>query len=126
MLRRLSNEIFLANSEIAARAPLPDAARRIETRHVERLEGDADRLSAGLEPVRSFVLPRGSPGAAHVQYARTLARRAERELWALHAEEPQREPLLQWANRLSSTLFALALAVNQSEGFAETPPDYTV
>ncbi len=106
--------------------PLPETARRIESRHVERLEADADRLSATLDPLRSFVLPRGSPGAAHLQLARTLARRAERELWGLHAEQPVRDPLLQWANRLSSLLFALALAINRSEGFEEIPPDYTV
>ena len=55
-----------------------------------------------------------------------MARRAERDLWALHAEEPQREALLQWANRVSSLLFALALSVNRAEGFTEIPPDYTV
>jgi cob(I)alamin adenosyltransferase len=125
ILLRLSHEVFIANSEIASPGPRAKDAPRIEDRHVKRLEADADRVSATLDPVHSFVLPRGGPGGAHLQYARTVARRAERELWALHAEEPQREALLQWANRLSSLLFGLALAVNRAEGFPEIPPDYT-
>ncbi|MCI4353470.1 MAG: cob(I)yrinic acid a,c-diamide adenosyltransferase [Thermoplasmata archaeon] len=126
LLRRLSHEIFIANSELAAPGPTPKSSHRVETRHARRLEEDTDRLSASLEPIHSFVLPRGSPGGAQLQYARTLARRAERDLWTLHAEAPQREELLRWANRLSSLLFALALAVNRTEGFTEIPPDYSV
>jgi cob(I)alamin adenosyltransferase len=125
LLQRLSHEVFIANSEIASPGPDTKNAHHIEARHVQRLEAETDRLSASLDPVHSFVLPRGSPGGAHLQYARTVARRAERDLWALHAEEPQRETLLQWANRLSSLLFALALAVNRAEGFTEIPPDYS-
>ena len=126
LLRRLSHEVFLANSEIASPKQPAKNGHRIESRHVQRLENDTDRLSASLEPLHSFVLPRGGPGAAHLQYARAVARRAERDLWALHAEEGQREELLRWANRLSSLLFALALSVNRADGFAEIAPDYTV
>ena len=126
LLRRLSHEVFIANSEIASPGAAPKGGHRIESRHVRRLEEDADRLSASLDPFHSFVLPRGGPGGAHLQYARAVARRAERDLWALQAEEPQREALLQWANRLSSLLFALALVVNRTQGFSEIAPDYTV
>ena len=126
LLRRLSHEVFIANSEIASPGPAGKNAHRLEARHVQRLEAETDRLSASLDPVHSFVLPRGGPGGAHLQVARVVARRAERDLWALHAEEPQREVLLQWANRLSSLLFAMALAVNRADGFTEIPPDYSV
>ncbi len=126
LLRRLSHEVFVANSEIASPGPRPKNGRWLEARHVTRLEEETDRLSALIDPIHSFVLPRGGPGGAHLQYARALARRAERDLWALHELEPQRGALLQWANRLSSLLFALALVVNRTEGFAEIPPDYTV
>jgi cob(I)alamin adenosyltransferase len=126
LLRRLSAEVFVANSEVGSPAGRPSAGRRIEARHVRRLEEETDRWSANLEPIHSFVLPRGKPGGAHLQYARVVARRAERDLWALHAEEPLPEELLQWANRLSSLLFALALAVNRADGFVEVPPDYSV
>lgn len=126
LLQRLSHEVFIANSEVASPASASKAGHRIEPRHVRRLEDETDRYASSLDPIHSFVLPRGGPGGAHLQFSRTLARRAERDLWALNAEEPQREPLLQWANRLSSLLFAVALAVNRAEGFAEIPPDYSV
>jgi cob(I)alamin adenosyltransferase len=58
--------------------------------------------------------------------ARAVARRAERELWSLHAVEPQRPELLKWANRLSDLLFAMALSVNRADRFEEIVPDYTV
>jgi cob(I)alamin adenosyltransferase len=74
----------------------------------------------------TFVLPGGSPSAAAFHVARTVSRRAERELWALHRTEPQRPELLEWTNRLSDLLFAAALAANHSLGVAELPPDYSV
>jgi cob(I)alamin adenosyltransferase len=58
--------------------------------------------------------------------ARTVSRRAERELVALNALEPLDPVLLAWANRLSDLLFALALAANAALGVAELPPDYEV
>src|SRR3546814_8427032 len=53
---------------------------RIVSEQVERLEGEIDRLNAGLQPLNSFVLPGGSPAAAYLHLARTTARRAEREV----------------------------------------------
>ena len=92
---------------------------------MQRLEEDTDRLGAQLEPLRHFVLPRGSRAASEVHVARTVARRAERELWSLNEAEPVSPALLHWANRLSGLLFALALLLNRSAGVAETAPDYT-
>jgi cob(I)alamin adenosyltransferase len=126
LLRRLSHETFLAMAELATPHPSPSAGPRIGPRHVARLETDTERLGESIGALRSFVIPGGTLGAAQVHVARAVARRAERELWALHREEPQRAELLQWANRLSSVLFALALAINHGAGIAETPPDYSV
>jgi cob(I)alamin adenosyltransferase len=113
-------------SELATPRSAPTPRHRIDARHVRRLETDIDRLSSELEPVHSFALPRGTPAAAELHVARTVARRAERELWTLHREEPQRPELLEWANRLSDLLFALALATNRAASVAEIPPDYAV
>jgi cob(I)alamin adenosyltransferase len=127
LLLRLQHEIFLASAELAIppdRSAKP--ARRLEPRHVERIEQDIDRLSATFSPVDTFVLPRGGPAASELHVARTVCRRAERELWALHDHEAVSEDLLHWANRMSGLLFAMALSVNRSEGFAETPPDYSI
>jgi cob(I)alamin adenosyltransferase len=126
VVRRIEDELYVAQSELAVAPGAKPPAHRIESRHVSRLEGDIDRFDALHPELRSFVLPRGSRAGAEIHVARTVARRAERELWALHRTEPQRIELLSWTNRLSDFLFALALAVNHALGVPEVPPDYTV
>jgi cob(I)alamin adenosyltransferase len=124
-VRRLEHELYIAQTELASPPGTKLPAHRIEERHVTRLEGEIDRYDAAHPELRSFVLPGGSKPAAQLHVARTVARRAERELWALHRAEPQRTELLQWTNRLSDLLFALALAVNHSLGVVEVAPDYS-
>jgi cob(I)alamin adenosyltransferase len=126
LLLRLQHELFVAQSELATPPGAPPPPRRIEERHVERLESDIDRFSATFEPVHTFVLPRGKQAGAELHVARTVARRAERDLWNLHRSEPQRSETLRWANRMSDLLFALALSVNRADGVREIPPDYSV
>lgn len=125
-MSRLQHELFVAQAELARSPEAPSTPVRIERRHVERLEGELDRYTAKLEPLDSFVLARGRGGGAALHVARTVARRAERTLWALHRVEPQRPELLAWMNRLSDLLFALALAVNRIQGEPFVPPDYSV
>ena len=124
-LLRLEHELYIAQSELAAPPGSKPPAHRIEARHVARLESDIDRYDAAHPALRSFVLPRGSKPAAQLHVARTIARRAERELWTLNRTEPQRTEMLEWTNRLSDLLFALALAVNHALGVTEVAPDYT-
>jgi cob(I)alamin adenosyltransferase len=126
LLVRLQHELFLAQAELATPPTTKSASHRIEARHVTGLEQEIDRFSSTFEPIHTFVLPRGSKAGAALHVARTVARRAERELWRLHRVEPQRPELLQWANRLSDLLFALALSTNRREGVREIPPDYSV
>jgi len=102
------------------------ASHQIADRHVERAEKEIDRLVSTFDPVSAFVLARGGPSATELHVARTVARRAEREIWALHRVEPVGAPLLRWINRVSDLLFAMALSLNRSSGFSETSPDYTV
>jgi len=125
VIRRLAHELFIAQSELAAAPGAKRASPRIESRHVARLESDIDRFAEKYPELRSFVLPRGARPAAELHVARTIARRAERELWALHRSEPQRSELLQWSNRISDLLFALALAANHALGVSEVAPDYS-
>ena len=124
-VRRVQHELFLAQSELAAAPGTNPSTPRIEARHVARLESDIDHFDAAHPELRSFVLPRGTRAASQLHVARTVARRAERELWTLHRSEPQRAELLQWTNRLSDLLFALALATNHALGVAEVAPDYS-
>ena len=126
LLRRLGHELFIAQSELAATPGRSLKTPLIEARHVSRLEGDIDRFDAAHPPLTSFVLPGGSSAAGRLHVCRAVARRAERELWTLNRTEPQRAELLQWANRLSDLLFAVALAANHALGVAEIPPDYSV
>jgi cob(I)alamin adenosyltransferase len=125
VVRRLEHELFIVMSEIAAAPGSKGPPSLVGTRHVERLEHDIDHFDAAHPELRSFVLPRGVAGAAALHVARTVARRAERELWTLNRSEPQRAELLQWTNRVSDLLFAMALAVNHALGVAEVAPDYS-
>jgi len=126
LVRRLEHELFIAQSELAVGPGGRPPEHRIEARHVKALEHEIDRWDAAHPPLTTFVLPGGSPPAAAFHVARTVSRRAERELWALHRTEPQRPELLAWTNRLSDLLFAAALATNHALGVAEVPPDYSV
>lgn len=124
-LVRLGHELFVAQTELATgpKTPIP---HRITAEHVRRLEADIDRFDAAHPPLRTFVLPGGSPSSARLHVCRTVARRAERDLWTLHRSEPQPPELLEWANRLSDLFFAMALAANHALGVRETAPDYSV
>lgn len=125
-LTRLQHELFIAQSELAVAPGASPPAHQIEARHVERLEHEIDTATASLDPLKSFVLPGGSETGARLHVARAVARRAEREVWALHRSEPVPGPLLQWLNRLNDLLFALALGANREARVTEIPPDYTV
>ncbi len=126
LVRRLEHELFVAQSELATSPQGPAPKHRIGTRHVERLEHDIDRFDAMHPPLTTFVLATGTTAAAALHVARTVARRAERELVTLGRSEPVPPELLAWANRLGDLLFALALAANHAARIAETPPDYSV
>ena len=81
---------------------------------VERVERDIDRLNDVLGPLTSFILPGGTPAAALLHQARTVARRAERRAWALYESDQlhtNRAAVL-YLNRLSDLLFILARAAN--------------
>ncbi len=103
----LTMETLLVTA-MAEVATVGDCKACIGAEEVKRLEEAIDRFYAPLPPVRGFVLPGASPGSAALHVSRTVARRAERLLWRLHAEEPVPEALLLFFNRLSDLCFALA------------------
>jgi cob(I)alamin adenosyltransferase len=125
VIERLQHELFIAMTEMAA-TPGSTPKVRIEARHATELEPWIDRFAGERPPLTTFVLPGGSPAGAYLHVARTVSRRAERELVALHRAEPVRTELLVWANRLSDLLFAMALAENHRSGAAELAPNYQV
>lgn len=113
MLERIQHDLFDLGADLAT--PLAegeDKALRIVAAQVTRLEEEIDAMNAELEPLTSFVLPGGSEAAACLHLARVVARRAERHLTALAAQEPLNREALRYANRLSDHLFVLARRLN--------------
>ncbi|WYK05984.1 cob(I)yrinic acid a,c-diamide adenosyltransferase [Cereibacter sphaeroides f. sp. denitrificans] len=88
--------------------------------HVARLDGILEALNAELPPLKEFILPGGSAAIAALHVARCVARRAERRLVSLLADEPQDGASgLAYLNRLSDLLFVMARTVARQEGVAE-------
>jgi cob(I)alamin adenosyltransferase len=119
MLGRIQNDLFDLGADLCSpgKGRGPDGARLTVTEaQVTRLEAEIDRLNAELEPLRSFVLPGGTPAAAFLHAARTVCRRAERMMAEL-ADRPGEEVsavALKYVNRLSDFLFVASRYVNQS------------
>lgn len=92
---------------------------QIEPRHVEVLEKWIDELTAVVGPLENFILPGGSLGAAQLHMARTICRRAERQVVMLAREEGVGANVLPYLNRLSDVLFVMARFENYERGVAE-------
>jgi cob(I)alamin adenosyltransferase len=116
MLARIQNDLFDLGADLCFPDDTKDARGRLQVTdaQVARLEGEIDALNQGLEPLRSFVLPGGSPAASYLHLARTISRRAERLVAALAArkDEPVGEAALRYVNRLSDFLFVAARHAN--------------
>jgi cob(I)alamin adenosyltransferase len=116
VLRTIQNDLFDVGADLCTPV-VPDPQYpplRVEASYVERLEGWCDEFNAELAKLDSFILPGGTPGAALLHQARTLARRAERSAWALFEVDPDRtnRTALLYLNRLSDLLFILARGAN--------------
>ena len=117
MLMLIQNDLFDLGADLATPdtgKPLDYEPLRIVAAQVARLEGDIDTLNADLEPLKSFVLPAGSPASAHLHLARTISRRAERLMVALSRTEGEivGAEALKYVNRLSDFLFVAARHAN--------------
>jgi cob(I)alamin adenosyltransferase len=117
----LQHQLLNLGAELATVEPQRQGTSLICDADVSRLEQSMDRWAAGLEPLREFILPGGTPAAAQLHVARCVCRRAERLVVSLAAEEPIRGEVLRYVNRLSDTLFVLARHVNHLAGV----PDVT-
>ena len=121
MLGRISNDLF----DLGADLSTPDTGTppayeplRIVPAQVERIEADIDLLNADLAPLRSFVLPGGTPAATHLHLARTVSRRAERLMTELAQTQGEivGAPALHYINRLSDFLFVASRFLNARAG----------
>ncbi len=128
-LTRVQNELFDVGADLCT--PLQESYEypplRVEQPWVDDLETDCDRYLERLKPLRSFILPGGSPGAAQLHVATTVVRRAERSTWAaieVHGIEPGSTRgeggvntlTATYLNRLSDLLFILARLANVERG----------
>jgi cob(I)alamin adenosyltransferase len=116
-LGRIQNDLF----DLGADLCVPDRGKkptfeplRVSDDQVARLEAEIDEMNTELKPLKSFVLPGGSPASAALHVARTVCRRAEREMVALAAQddEPVSPAALKYINRLSDFLFVAGRYVN--------------
>jgi cob(I)alamin adenosyltransferase len=118
-IRRIQNDLFDLGADLAT----PDRGKklaweplRIVTAQVNRLEAEIDAMNADIPPLDSFILPGGSPVATHMHVARTLCRRAERQIAELSGmdDEIVSAEALAYANRLSDWLFVAGRAANNN------------
>jgi cob(I)alamin adenosyltransferase len=116
MLARIQNDLFDLGADLCVPegSRFADRALRIVDAQVERLEHEIDAMNADLTPLNSFVLPGGTPAAAHLHLARTVARRAERLMVELARAEPVGAAALKYVNRLSDHLFVASRYANDT------------
>jgi cob(I)alamin adenosyltransferase len=119
MLGRIQNELFDLGADLAT--PGQDftpgeMTLRVTAEQVGRLEREMDAMNEALEPLRSFILPGGAAGSAHLHLARAIVRRAERSAVAAASEVPLNPQALTYINRLSDHLFVLARVIANGEG----------
>jgi len=118
-LVRIQQDLFDVGADLCVpieAGEAPGSRLRITPEQATRLESVIDRYNQPLAPLNSFILPGGSPGAAHLHLARTVVRRAERLVASLVAAEPSRTntQAMIYLNRLSDLLFVLARVLNDS------------
>ena len=124
LLESIQRDLFTIGAELAT----PDPAKQpnlqvppIGPAEVEALERAIDRNEQRLEPLAQFILPGGAPKAAAFHVARTVCRRAERDVVALGRAAPVSPAIQQYLNRLSDLLFVLARAANAAAGRPDLP-----
>jgi cob(I)alamin adenosyltransferase len=116
MLGRIQNDLFDLGADLCVpeTGGKAEGALRIVQAQIDRLEQEIDAMNAALSPLASFVLPGGSPLAAHLHLGRTVVRRAERLICALAEKEQVNRLAIGYVNRLSDHLFVLARHVNRN------------
>ena len=120
-LRRVQNKMFNIGSHLATPADSPfPVPHTVTADDIAALERQIDRLDSMVPPIKAFILPAGSPAAAQAHVARTVCRRAEREMVSLASTGVDIDPaVMRYVNRLSDYLFILARFNNVSSGIDE-------
>jgi len=111
MLARVQNDLFDLGADLCVPGVAGERLRVSDAQSL-RLEAELAAMNAAIPPLRSFVLPGGSAGAAHAHLARAIVRRAERLAVTLAAEEAVNPAVVRYLNRLSDHLFVLSRRLN--------------
>jgi cob(I)alamin adenosyltransferase len=120
ILSQIQSRLFHLGADLATPRSLNKNIVRIVARDAADLEKYIDQIEPKLKPLRSFILPGGSPVAARLHFARTICRRAERVIVRLSRNEDIGEEITVYLNRLSDLLFVLARYANRLADVAET------
>src|SRR5262249_29337436 len=116
LLQSIQNDLFDVGADLAVPETPGEMTGtpplRVQAEQALRLEAAIDRLNEALSPLTSFVLPGGSVAAAWCHLARTVCRRAERNVVTLARSEPVNPQVIVYLNRLSDLLFVLARVCN--------------
>lgn len=115
LLDRIQHDLFDMGAELC----IPGSTT-LTTDHVARLDDAIGHYNKGLTPLKEFILPGGTRGAALAHMARAVCRRTERSVIALHRSEPVADAPRQYLNRLSDLCFVLARILNKAHDKADT------
>jgi cob(I)alamin adenosyltransferase len=113
MLARIQNDLFDTGADLCVPGAAGDRLRLTDAPAL-RLEAEVAAMNAALPPLTSFILPGGTPAAAHAHLARTIVRRAERRVVTLAHVETVNPAVIRYLNRLSDHLFVLGRRCNAS------------
>lgn len=115
-LKRIQSDLFIVGAELASSGN----RKTISPMRITELESEIDKLAAQLPPLKNFILPGGSKTASLLHLARTVCRRAEREVVALSKKEKISPTTITYLNRVGDLLFMLARHVNYQKKVNET------
>lgn len=121
MIEQIQHDLFAIGAELATPQPSAHDTKMLTDAHYQRLEGWIDQLEGTLAPLTTFILPGGSLLAGWLHWARTVCRRAERDVVHLahQADVEDCTTVIIYLNRLSDLLFVMARAANHTQGFRD-------
>lgn len=122
LLLTIQKDLFALGAQLANPTHKKQKSKAdFSAEQVSYLETHIDQCEAMIPPIKTFILPGGSKAGASLDWARTVCRRAERQMLTLHHTEPIDEILIHYINRLSDLLFMLARVVNLQENTPDIP-----
>ncbi len=116
VIARLQHDMFALGAELASPSGAAPGSILLDDRDIAAAEADIDRFEAELSPLKTFVLPGGTPASAALHAARAVCRRAEREVVGLLQVAQIRPEVLAYLNRVGDLLFVLARYANYTAG----------